>query len=101
MRKIITTLSQPEVLVDQLEGKEIVAYRCSNSTNNHVAMLSRLHKNESNSRFGFINIGYPTSAPTYTTNTFFDSLRAAQGNRKLFVFDNQAELIEAIYLKTF
>lgn len=98
MKKIITEQAKSEVLADDLIGREIVAYRCPNSES--VCLLTRVSRG-SRTGFGFVNIANTITEPTYFGENFFESIKSANANRKLFVFEDQTEFIKSIQNKTF
>ncbi len=97
MKRIVSEVSKDQILSSSLRGDEIVAYRCNNSTNQNIAVLCKLHRECVKERFGFINLGNPTCPPSYISENFFQSINLAKDQRKLYTFDDQKELILAIF----
>jgi len=93
MKRII---SEPEVTytirVEELTGREIIAYRCPNSDSVHI--LQRLNRKED--KWGFVSLAYPSSGPTFIKDTFHECVKVVMKNRKPMMFDNQADLVYAI-----
>lgn len=96
MKRLIDPKDRQELTSQDLEGNEIVAYRCIDSDS--VCVLSKLLKGGT---YGFINLSRSNGAPVFIGDNFYEAVDAATKNRKLFVFANQLALIEAIYLKKF
>jgi hypothetical protein len=94
MKRIIDPADRQEVTSQDLEGNEIVAYRCLSSKS--ICVLSKLLKDGT---FGFVNLSRSNIPPAFVGYSFYQSIDSATKNRKLFVFANQSALIEAIYLK--
>ncbi len=101
MKSIISKKRKTEILVDDLFGKEIIAYRCkSNRTVSNYAILSKLSKSGTR-LFGFIPVGESDSGPRFVGSTWREAVERASEYRDLKIFDSPSELIEAMYNKSF
>lgn len=105
MKTIINKKVCKEILLDNLQGDEIIAYKCksvASSSKNNYAVLARLHNYSSNkSAYGFIPLGDSNSKPRFVGEKWIDSVHIASEIRDLKVFESFAEMIEAMYKKTF
>lgn len=102
MKSIVNKQVCKEIFVEQLDGNEIIAYRCKNSEDKY-AVLARLHHFDScgNKSYGFIPLGESDSNPRYVANTWFESVKLASKSRELKVFDSCKEMIAAMKDKCF
>ncbi len=99
MKKIVTKLTPvPEIELNRLQGTEVVAYRCPDSTS--VCILTKVSRNMK-SEWGFVNLNYPTAKPTFVDSDFFKCIGNIRNSRQVYVFNGQDDLVEAIYLKKF
>jgi hypothetical protein len=102
MKSIIKKTQAKEIEIKDLIGKEIIAYKCKSiDMKDNYAVLSRLHDNNSPSLYGFVPIGDSTSKPRYVGKSWFQSVEKASENRELKTFENEKELIAAIYNNLF
>lgn len=103
MKTIVNKKVCKEIFIDNLQGDEIVAYKCKSPDSiGKYAILSRLVKpgGVSNS-FGFVPVGDSKSNPRYTANHWHEAVQLASASRELKVFDTDKELIEAMYKNMF
>lgn len=95
MKSIVNKKICKEIFVDQLEGNEIIAYKCKSiKSNGGYAVLARLHGNVcGTSSYGFIPLGDSNSKPRYVGRTWIESIRLASEGRALKVFDSLEEML--------
>jgi len=106
MKKIIIEDPIQAVNFDRLQGKEIVAYQCKNSTN--VAVLARLNQGGYNPPmkdvpgvwFGFVPLGETQGTPRFVGKSFGESIKCAMEKREVFVFDNVRDLCNWVLGRT-
>ena len=96
MKKIVTNVT-PEVNMNSLTGKELIAYKCKNSLPGtySVAVLSKLTPHS----YGFIALDYSTSNPRYESSSWQASVKLAGENRQLYAFNDLQDLAKAIVEK--
>lgn len=91
--RIIKKPDQDKMTVEDLDGKELIAYRCLTVTDNpyEVAVLSQI----SHGNFGFIPLNHSDSKPRYVGSSWYDAIKKAHQNRQLHIFDSMDELMTA------
>jgi len=84
----------PSIIVsDELTGNENIAYRCQNSDAVCVlAQLKSITYSTEKENWGFVSLNC-ISEPRYTGRTFKEAVEKAGEQRKLYVFENLADLI--------
>ena len=98
MRKIVTNIT-PEVSIDSLTGRELIAYKCKNveAGRYSVAVLTKLVPG----KYGFVALDYSAGStnPRFEGNSFFQCIKLAGEKRQLYTFDDLSDLAKAIYEK--
>lgn len=95
MKKIVTNVT-PEISINSLTGREIIAYKCKNTTPGRysVAVLTKLKPGF----YGFVALDYPAG----DTNPRFESfskeqcIKLAGEKRQLYAFEDMIDLAKAI-----
>lgn len=103
MKTIVNKKVCKEIFIDNLQGNEIIAYKCkSPGSVGKYAILSKLVKpGGATKSYGFVPIGDSQSNPRYTANHWSEAVQLASESRELKVFDTDRELIEAMYKNMF
>src|SRR5688500_12769571 len=99
MKQIISKPEPTVILVDQLQGTEAVAYKCQNSEENYAVLAKLSHPTKDNGytqSYGFIPLGQSGDKARYIASTWFEAVRLAGANRKLFMFTSGKEMIKAM-----
>jgi hypothetical protein len=92
-----TTPTVPTITIEELRGDELICYKCKGTNHKDgVAVLTELPYNSLGVIYGFINLGYSNSLPTYLKPTRNESIAEAMKNRTLRVFNTQKEMLTAI-----
>ena len=101
MRNLINKPVQKDIYIENLVGKEIVAYKCKSTNSKHdYAILAKLNV-EGAPSFDFVPIGYSDSHPRFVSNSWKGSIELASKVRDLKIFLDAKELIESMYEKLF
>lgn len=100
MKKIIPAEVSDSITIDKVTEHELVAYKCKSADATKrpyaVAVLTKLGTNS----YGFVALDYSVnSKPRFVANDWRASIKLASESRQLYAFNNQANLIEAIYNK--
>lgn len=107
MKNIINEEKRKEILVSDLLGNEIVAYKCKSTSSiksQNYAVLARLHgvfPSPNCSSYGFIPLGESDKKPRYMANSWRECVKLASESRDLKIFDNFQEMVEAMSKKLF
>ena len=96
MRHLINKEKKTEVTISDLNGDELIAYKCK-SDSGAYAVLSKL----TNFQWGFIPLNNSNSNPRYIGKGWFSSIKEASKSRDLKVFDSMKEMLSAMINKEF
>ena len=95
MKKIVSNVT-PEISINSLTGRELIAYKCKNVLPGRysIAVLTKLTPG----RYGFVALDYSAgdTNPRFESNTIQQSIRLASEKRQLYAFDSLPELAKAI-----
>jgi len=95
MKKIVSNVT-PEININSLTGRELVAYKCKNTTPSRysIAVLTKLQPG----KYGFVAIDYYAgdTNPRFEGSSFNQCIKIASEKRQLYAFDNLQELARAI-----
>ena len=98
MKSIISEDKAQEVLVNNLSGKELIAYRCKNTSHEIAyAVLVKLRSDN----YGFVPLNNSDSKPRYEARNWFAAVELAAKSRELKAFDSMGEMISAMYNNKF
>jgi len=101
MKQLITESNDQYVLPDKLKGNEFVAYVASNKHKETVkssyCVLTKLDEG----KYGFINLFYTGTTPSFVGTSFLDCATKASKKRKVCVFDSAHDMLAAIINETF
>lgn len=95
MKKLITEIVRTDINISDLKGDEIVAYKSANG--GHYVVLHKIQQD----LYGFFNLQYSTSGPTFTGITWYNAVTNASRHRQLYVFASSDDLIDCMYKKKF
>ena len=106
MKTIVNKKACKEISIEQLNGDEVVAYKCKSPASmekNNYAVLARLHGNSSypSPSYGFVPLGESNAKPRYMAKSWKDAVNLASESRELKVFYSFKEMLDAMYKQLF
>lgn len=95
MKKLIKRECCQTITIEQLQGLEIVAYKCLSSDN--ICILARIdNDNDFNTNYGFVPFGQSNSTARYRASLWKDAINLASKQRAIIIFSNTKELANFI-----
>jgi hypothetical protein len=93
MKKLVFDEPVESIPIQNLEGKEFVAYQCKNSKN--VAVLQKLtdYPETKVGMFGFVPLGDPSGKPRYTGTSFRGAASSAMKSRDVYAFSSMKDFL--------